>query len=253
MSECAIYRYVYNDRVIYVGKTDHNLENRIKCHEKEEKFQPYLKKSKIEYFRVNNPAETTFWETYLINKYHGILNDAANYSDTCLPEIQIPRWHLYSEYTVQKDDAQLKKTTRRHKNKIHDHEIAIIKTSKFWLSAAHFNTALDKAVFAEYLHIIIKNPDVISNQEISIPIFDSENLKNFQLQDIKTYCEDNGESPIKCFYMHLRSGGWGGAVAYFPLEIRNNCLILQCYNWMRLAADIGIKDDILKYFQQMRS
>ena len=38
-----VYKYVYDGEIVYIGKNDTDLKTRIKQHEREEKFQPYLK------------------------------------------------------------------------------------------------------------------------------------------------------------------------------------------------------------------
>lgn len=93
MRFCSIYKYVYNGEIIYIGKSDVDLWHRIKGHEKEDKFRPYLKRVKIYYFSCNNPAETTIYETYLINKYKPILNTAMKYYDTIDFNIPEPEWY----------------------------------------------------------------------------------------------------------------------------------------------------------------
>lgn len=100
MKKCVIYKYVYHDDIIYIGKSDSNLISRIQSHEKESKFQPYLKDALIYYFDCNNPAETMIFETVLINKYKPILNVAMKYDDTREYNIEEPKWELYqrSEY-----------------------------------------------------------------------------------------------------------------------------------------------------------
>ena len=95
MKKCVIYKYVYHDDIIYIGKSDSSLISRIQCHEKEPKFQPYLTDTLIYYFDCNNPAETTIFETFLINKYKPILNKAMKYDDTREYDIEEPEWKFY--------------------------------------------------------------------------------------------------------------------------------------------------------------
>lgn len=96
-NQCAIYKYVFNNEIIYIGKSDHSFEKRIEAHSKEKSFQPYLSKSDIYYFYCNNPAETTIYETYLINKYKPKLNTAMKYEDTCIFEIKEPEWNWFCQ------------------------------------------------------------------------------------------------------------------------------------------------------------
>ena len=87
---CGVYRYIYKDEVIYVGKSDSNIGSRIKAHSKEDRFQPFLGECEISYAKLANPALTTIYETYLINKYKPKLNMAMKYDDEIsfeLPEL----------------------------------------------------------------------------------------------------------------------------------------------------------------------
>lgn len=78
---CCIYKYEYEGRVIYIGKTNSDLKGRIKCHAGEYKFQRYLDKANIFYYECKNPAHTTILETYYINKYKPELNSTMKYEE----------------------------------------------------------------------------------------------------------------------------------------------------------------------------
>ena len=102
MSVYTIYRYVYNNETIYVGKTKRNLKLRISEHSKEEKFLPYLEKCKIEYFDAGNRQSMDIYEKYLINEMSPILNvadkDGINLSFV-LPYME---WKPYEAYAYEK-------------------------------------------------------------------------------------------------------------------------------------------------------
>lgn len=100
MSNCCVYKYVYNNEVVYVGKSDHSLKNRLNSHKKEDKFKPYLSKSDIYYAWVKNPAMTIILETYLINKYKPKLNVSMKYDYEIPFEIPEPCWHLLSSQGI---------------------------------------------------------------------------------------------------------------------------------------------------------
>lgn len=95
MKECVIYKYVYHDDIIYIGKSDSSLIGRIRGHEKENKFKPYLSDSQIYYFTCLNPAETTIYETFLINKYKPVLNVAMKYTHSLTMTISEPKWTIF--------------------------------------------------------------------------------------------------------------------------------------------------------------
>lgn len=92
-----IYKYVYRDEIIYIGKTKRELSQRVYEHTMELKFIPYLHEVKIYYFTVSTHVEMDIYEKYLINKYAPKLNvvdmDDANFSFV----IQELPWILYSD------------------------------------------------------------------------------------------------------------------------------------------------------------
>lgn len=93
MKVCVVYKYEYKGKIIYVGKSDCDLGERIKAHRKDEKFQPYLDDGlKIFYFTLPNPAFTTIYETYLINKYRPRLNEKMKYDDVLFFDIPELSW-----------------------------------------------------------------------------------------------------------------------------------------------------------------
>lgn len=81
MSQCGIYKYMWNDEVIYVGKSNTDIEKRIQCHSREDKFQKYLADSDIYYCFLPNEATTDIYELYYINKYRPVLNVTSKYDD----------------------------------------------------------------------------------------------------------------------------------------------------------------------------
>lgn len=96
----GVYKYVYNDEIIYVGKSDTDISLRIHAHTFEEKFLPYLSDCKIYYALCKNPAHTTILETYLINKYKPILNVAMKYDDDLGITISEPEWNEYNKSEI---------------------------------------------------------------------------------------------------------------------------------------------------------
>lgn len=109
-----IYKYVYNDEIIYIGKTDSDLKGRIKCHSKEYQFQKYLSDAKIFYYECKNPAHTAILEIYYINKYKPILNKAMKYDDDLDIYIKDVDWIPIDESTTT-TFRQISKPTERLK------------------------------------------------------------------------------------------------------------------------------------------
>lgn len=70
----GIYKYVVDDQVVYVGKTDSDFATRIACHRRESAFAPYRDKAKIYVCLTKDAREADFLETVLINQYKPKLN-----------------------------------------------------------------------------------------------------------------------------------------------------------------------------------
>lgn len=113
----GIYKYVYDGEVIYIGKSDNSILNRVNAHAKEAKFKPYLDKAIIYYTVYENSAQTDFYESYFINKYKPKLNVAKMYDGNIGVDIPEPEWHLLSE---------LKEIEKKEKTK----KAAVFKTQK---------------------------------------------------------------------------------------------------------------------------
>ena len=112
VSEYMVYKYVHDDEIIYVGKTNSNIISRIDYHSAEGKFQPYLENCQIFYGECKNPAHTAILETYLINKYKPILNKSMKYDDNLGIKIEEPTWVLF------KDIRQKREIKSKQINKI---------------------------------------------------------------------------------------------------------------------------------------
>lgn len=93
----CVYKYVHKDSIIYIGKTDASLKQRINGHSKEDKFLEYLDDVKIYFIKLKNKAETSFMETYLINKYKPILNVVDVYDGDSGINLEEPMWIEFSK------------------------------------------------------------------------------------------------------------------------------------------------------------
>ena len=103
-AEHYIYKYVFHDEIIYIGKVDSDLKRRVEEHAKEEKFLSYLEEAAVFCIQLANPTETTFMELYLINKYKPFLNVVAKYEGMTNIQVQEPAWIPYEQYLKQKED-----------------------------------------------------------------------------------------------------------------------------------------------------
>lgn len=97
MNEFYIYKYVHNNNIIYIGKTNISLINRVKSHAKESKFKQY-DDVQIYCFKCENRIETDIYEKYLINKYKPILNIADKIQQDISIVIEEKEWIKYDDY-----------------------------------------------------------------------------------------------------------------------------------------------------------
>jgi len=96
----CVYRYVLPNtgQVIYIGKTDTLLRQRIEAHAKEDKFAPYLGQWIVEYIELANRVETDIVEKYLINYWKPILNEKDHAEGLTNMSIKLPKWIPYEKY-----------------------------------------------------------------------------------------------------------------------------------------------------------
>ena len=108
MVDTGLYKYVYNGEIIYIGMSTNSIQERIYNHSKEEKFQPYLKQSKIYVLPMENKVEIRSCEALLINKYKPILNVVDAQSVGCSIDIEasLSEWEPF----VKKEPKQRKST-----------------------------------------------------------------------------------------------------------------------------------------------
>lgn len=100
----CVYKYVYDDQIIYIGKTNVSLNQRIYGHSKEDKFQDYLDKAKVYYAELKNNTETSFVELYLINKYKPILNVASVLDGNSNIFMEEPEWQSWEKFFEENED-----------------------------------------------------------------------------------------------------------------------------------------------------
>jgi hypothetical protein len=74
----GVYKYEYDGRVVYVGKTSNSFESRIYIHSRDEKFKPYLDEASIFIYETRDEREADFLETVLISQHKPILNEAKH-------------------------------------------------------------------------------------------------------------------------------------------------------------------------------
>ena len=104
---CGVYKYVYNDEIIYIGMSGTNIAKRISDHSKEPTFQPYLDECIIYYILLPNKAQAHGIEELLIDKYKPILNTQYVYDNGGDIDIELlcPAWIEYLQAT--KEDMKI--------------------------------------------------------------------------------------------------------------------------------------------------
>lgn len=71
----GLYKYVYNDEIIYVGMSKTSIPTRISQHAKEARFKPYLKDAKVYFAPITEDKNRIkAYETLLIAQYCPVLN-----------------------------------------------------------------------------------------------------------------------------------------------------------------------------------
>lgn len=109
MKQHGLYKYVYNGEIIYIGKSNSNIDNRIKAHKSERKFRPYLQKAEIYVCDLPNSTETDILEKILINHYKPKLNGTDNFpglSDSI--SFNEPSWRPFVPTVRQPNHANAK-------------------------------------------------------------------------------------------------------------------------------------------------
>lgn len=119
-----VYKYIVDGEIVYIGKNNTNLINRINQHKAEEKFKPYLKKSKIYYFEVEDGYMSEALETLLIKKYRPILNVAKMEVSKCNLHFEEPTWTDFTYMLVaSKKLAPKKGIARSDKDKKRNEQV----------------------------------------------------------------------------------------------------------------------------------
>lgn len=94
----TLYRIFYGDNIVYVGRTNQPLQNRIRGH----LFQKHMHRtisidlvSKIEYTVLDTEADRNLYEIYYILKYHPALNVDDKTRDNLTVELPELEWKLF--------------------------------------------------------------------------------------------------------------------------------------------------------------
>lgn len=186
---CAVYKYVYEKEIIYIGKSDANLMSRIRQHSKESKFSKYLQNVKIFYAWLPNPAFTTILETYLINKHKPKLNQSFKYDTPLYFDIPEPYWYDFDMLDVGAskyyEDGTLKYW--QSIDDVVDEVMVLDKKQTFIDNIMHIRKIRDQ---------LIDKIDVLDNLELNfIPCFDCltttqiREYFNISSRTMNSYCQ----------------------------------------------------------------
>lgn len=164
MSQCGVYKYVWNDEVIYVGKSNTDIEKRIQCHSREDKFQKYLDDADVYFCFLPNAATTDIYELYYINKYHPILNVTSKYD--CEPvgiDVADIEWSKYSptKYWCTKKKKKPSAVIQYHNTKINWLKGMMTSCKNISESLSELKSVVDKSKDDVYLfsQLLRKNDD----------------------------------------------------------------------------------------------
>ena len=102
-----VYKYVHNGEIVYIGKTDVSVTNRVKEHRKEICFRDYAG-STVFYIEVEDALEASVVERILIARYKPVLNTAGISSPKYANmDYEEPDWQCWGvdEYSVLEEDC----------------------------------------------------------------------------------------------------------------------------------------------------
>lgn len=97
-----VYKYVLDGEIIYIGKNNTNLIDRINQHTIEKKFQENAD-AVVYYAELKNSVESGTMELLLINKYKPKLNIASVQEGLSI-DFTEPEWKLYNPRDFKRED-----------------------------------------------------------------------------------------------------------------------------------------------------
>lgn len=215
-----VYKYVYNNEIIYIGKNDTDLENRIYQHKLEDKFKPYLQSCKIYYIELANRIMSDVIESELIRRYKPKLN-VAKMSDWDGLEFKEPNWKLFNPCPK---TTERKKSQQNRKNTISTKKQKLLE--KYKLMAEYYCPKI--------LENISKAKETNSSYEITIPL---RNKTDFHEYCIPLYIEIDNEDVYGGLTLGNCYNDGGENITYM---FRKDCIFEEFY---------GIKPGLIERVQ----
>lgn len=120
-----LYRIYYGDTIVYLGRTNQRLQDRIRGHLFKKPMHRTISiglVTKIEYAEFSSEADMNVYEIYYINKYKPALNCDDKVRDELtitLPEVEwclfeTPLWDKWKEEIRDKDELHQMRQTEKH-------------------------------------------------------------------------------------------------------------------------------------------
>lgn len=187
-----VYKYVCDNKVIYVGLTD-DMKRRVHEHASgvgiESKFVPFLQDVQIYYHQCGNEIEMRALESLLINQYKPHLNivDMQDGESTVFIDMD---WVLYDERTFNDtyNDmiSQLRKQIKSNNTRIRHYRATQLSLDKSMFNLRPFYQTLaanlDALIHNPYLEVSIrrdfipKTDEVFIGQRVISPWYDEQNM-----------------------------------------------------------------------------
>lgn len=240
-SPYCIYKYTHLEtgEILYIGKTDVSLKQRIHAHEKEEKFQPYRGLWKISFFWLSNKTETDIVEKFLINLYKPVLNEKDKEEGISLFSIRLPEWISYELYEEElKKDAVFQAQQEQ-----------IAKMDIQFLEDALDACAGDGVMKSRFLHPTGKLPFFSDELQITMPNVRIENSLYVQ-----TVYPEMKEKLTACMYEIERSiyAKYWREMNYSKEEILLYEILYSFAEFLKEYAQNGFYEDEISMFCEFR-
>lgn len=118
---CYLYRIFYGDRLVYLGRTNQKLQDRIRGHlfKKPMHRTIYAEHvTKIEYAEFESQADRNIYEIYYINLWKPALNIDDKVKDKVTVKLPDVKWHRFETPLWEKWKKQIEEQDKKYQMKI---------------------------------------------------------------------------------------------------------------------------------------